>query len=969
MGLHTAEPAVGPDRYVGLGVHRAARICSAGHGGQILVSNTTRELIEDDLPAGVVLRDLGEHRLKDLDRPERIHQLAVEGLPSEFAPLKTVDAQPVEATPFAGREGELAEAATAAVAPRPRLRQRRTLALAGVVLAGAIAVGSFFLAGGTGGAGAVSVRPNAVGVVSAKRDRLVAAVPVGASPSGVAVGDGSVWVTNADDHTVARIDPVTRQVRQTIPVGSAPTGIAFGDGAVWVANNLDGTVSRIDPQLDRVVLNIVVGTAPTGVAFGEGAVWVANSQDGTVTKIDPQRGVPVGVVRVGATVSDVAVGAGAVWASDGPAAKVARIDPATKNIEARIPVGNGAAGLALGNGLLWVANSLDGTVSAIDPTTNAVKRTDPVGSGPTGVAAAHDTVWVSNELAGTVSRIDMRTNEVRFVKVGNRPGGVAVVGSSVWITVRASGTAHRGGTLVLRAPHGGTPLDRIDTAVAFGSLSWPDVLINTNDGLVGFKRVGGSEGATLVPDLAVSLPAPVRRGKSYTFRIRTGIRYSNGARVRASDFRRALERVFALNSQGSGFYAAIAGAATCMRRPRRCDLSRGIVADDAANTVTFHLTRPDPDFLYKLALPFADAVPAGTAAKERVRRPLPATGPYMIEKYEPERLLTLVRNPRFHEWSRAAQPNGYPDRIEFGGTDEAAVTAVEHGEADWVGSNAVPIPSDRLRELSSRFATQLHRDPQATLVAYFLNTHVAPFDDLRVRQAVNYAVDRGAVVRLSGGANVLQPTCQVLPPNFPGYRRYCPYTVAPSATGRWLAPDPAKAKRLVAASGTKGMKVVVYGTGYYAGAARYAVRLLDRLGYRASVRFLASGPFFAKIGDSRNRVQIGMLYWLADYPSPSDFINQLLSCGSFRRADPTNQNPSGFCSRDVDTGIARAFKLRLSNPQAANAQWARLDHRIVDLAPWVPLFNARWNDFVSKRVGNFQFSPEWTALVDQLWVR
>ena len=92
MGIHTAEPTVQPDRYVGLGVHRAARIMAAGHGGQILLSNTTRELIEDDLRAEVSLRDLGEHRLKDLDRPERLFQVVAEGLPSEFAPLRTEDA-------------------------------------------------------------------------------------------------------------------------------------------------------------------------------------------------------------------------------------------------------------------------------------------------------------------------------------------------------------------------------------------------------------------------------------------------------------------------------------------------------------------------------------------------------------------------------------------------------------------------------------------------------------------------------------------------------------------------------------------------------------------------------------------------------------------------------------------------------------------------------------------------------------
>jgi class 3 adenylate cyclase len=106
MGIHTGEPVVGADRYVGLGVHRAARISSIGHGGQVLLSNATRALVEDELPADVGLRDLGEHRLKDLDRPERVFQLVIEGLPHQFPPLKTeVDA----AAPLVGRVRELME--------------------------------------------------------------------------------------------------------------------------------------------------------------------------------------------------------------------------------------------------------------------------------------------------------------------------------------------------------------------------------------------------------------------------------------------------------------------------------------------------------------------------------------------------------------------------------------------------------------------------------------------------------------------------------------------------------------------------------------------------------------------------------------------------------------------------------------------------------------------------------------------
>ena len=137
----------------------------------------------------------------------------------------------------------------------------------------------------------------------------------------------------------------------------------------------------------------------------------------------------------------------------------------------------------------------------------------------------------------------------------------------------------------------------------------------TNDGLVGYRRIDGPAGDTIVPDLATALPVPADSGKTYRFRLRPGIRFSSGTLVRPQDFRRALERVFIINHGGGPaafFYSGLAGASQCERIPQHCDLAQGIVANDRANTVTFHLTAPDPEFLYKLALPFADAVPAGT---------------------------------------------------------------------------------------------------------------------------------------------------------------------------------------------------------------------------------------------------------------------------------------------------------------------------------------------------------------------
>ena len=143
----------------------------------------------------------------------------------------------------------------------------------------------------------------------------------------------------------------------------------------------------------------------------------------------------------------------------------------------------------------------------------------------------------------------------------------------------------------------------------------------TGDGLVAFDQASGLAGTQLVPDLAVSLPTPTDGGRTYTFRLRPGIRYSNGGPVKASDFRATLERDFEIGTPGAATTTGSSARARCRAKPKRCDLSRGIVTDDAARTVTFHLVAPDPEFLYKLALPFAYVVPAGHAAARRRHAP------------------------------------------------------------------------------------------------------------------------------------------------------------------------------------------------------------------------------------------------------------------------------------------------------------------------------------------------------------
>ena len=946
VGLHTGEPTVGEQRYTGFDVHRAARIAAVGHGGQIVLSNATRELVEDDLPDGVSVRDVGTYQLKDVDRPERLFELVVEGLATDFPPLKASKVAP----------------------PRP-MRRRAVLlcALAGV-LAAAVAIPIFAFGQGGSGGSVAAAAGNSVGFVDPGSRRLVADVGVGTTPTHLAVGEGAVWVTNADANTVSRIDPVKRTVVQTIGVGSGPSGVTTGGGAVWVANSLDGTVSRIDPATNAVVQTITVGNFPVGLAYTAGAVWVTNTGDDTMTRIDAGSGRPTKTIPIAAT--ELAFGGGALWASERTANRVVRIDPKSGTVVQMIPVGNGPSGIAFGSGAAWVTNSLDGTVSRIDPATNAVAATIAAGDGPAAIAVGTGGVWVSNEFDGTLTLIDPRTNQVvRQIDVGNRPRGVAISNGNVLVSLRQSGQGHRGGTLTVRTNR---PTDSIDSGVAYDSVSF-SILRMTSDGLVAYKLASGLAGTELVPDLAVSLPTPTDGGKAYTFRLRDNIRYSNGRPVKASDFRSTFERDFDLGLPVP-YYDGIVGAARCENeRPKRCDLHKGIVADDAAKTVTFHLTAADPEFLDKLALGFANVVPAGTPARDVGAHPLPATGPYVIATYRPKHLVRLVRNPKFREWSKAAQPAGYPDEIlfEVGGTPDEAVNAVIGGKADLFSTSQSETPPSQglLATVKTQHASQVHANPQSATIALFLNTHLAPFNRLDVRKALNYAADRAAAVQSAGGPDIAQATCQILPPHFPGYHPYCPYTIGATSSGNWTAPNLAKARALIARSGTRGMKVTVWSWGDIPGIGQYAAKLLRSLGYHTTIKTRSGYGYFPIVADSRTRAQIGTTEWISDYPAASGFFNAILTCKSFVPNNPENLNTSQFCNPGIDRQVSHALTEQALDPDAARGLWERIDRQTVDQAPWVPLVNPKSVEVLSNRVGNYQYEPQLGVLIDQLWTR
>jgi ABC-type transport system substrate-binding protein len=608
-------------------------------------------------------------------------------------------------------------------------------------------------------------------------------------------------------------------------------------------------------------------------------------------------------------------------------------------------------------------------VSHVDPRRGAVTATVALGGAPAAMVQSGGGVWIADGQHGTLLRVAAGAAVVTRFQLGEHLTALTATDGGLWAAIAAAGPSHRGGTLTSMTSY--AVIDTIDPAAGTSNNVAPTQFFGlVNDGLVTLDHAAGPDGSRLVPDLALALPAPADQGRSYTFRLRPGMRYSTGALVRPSDVTRSFQRLFAIGGSGVTYYQALTGAAACEKAPQTCDLSRGIAADDRAGTVTFHLTQPDPDFLYKLTLAYADVLPAATPLR-LADTPLPATGPYLISRYLPGRDLLLIRNPYFREWSAAAQPAGYPDqiRIRLDLGPAAGTAAVARGEADFM-PNLGRNPAGT--GYFAQHRSQVRVNPVLITGFMFLNVRTPPFDDVRVRQAVNLALDRGLVVDGYGGPVAAHPTCQLLPPTLAGYQRYCPYTRNPGAGRAWQAPDLARARKLVAASGTAGMRVTVWDLNQPPGAfseTEVAVAILRQLGYRASLRRLPESTYFAYTLDSRNRAQVIEGGWSADYASADTFIGKL-ACSYFAPGNgPATTDGSEFCDPAVDRQITGAAALQATDPRAAATRWAQLDRQLTDQAVFLPTVTPNEVDLLSSRVGNYEYNPVWGVLVDQLWVR
>lgn len=416
-------------------------------------------------------------------------------------------------------------------------------------------------------------------------------------------------------------------------------------------------------------------------------------------------------------------------------------------------------------------------------------------------------------------------------------------------------------------------------------------------------------------------------GKTYTFKLRPDLKFTSGNPLDAAAVKFSIERTVdpKTASPGQNFYHSIEGYKAMVGG--KADHLAGIKVVDP-QTIQFTLSQPDATFLQALAMNFADIIdPAAVKkwGKDVARHPV-GDGPFMLKEWVPGQRLVFVRNPNYF-----IKGLPYLDKIVFevGQDPLVALLRLQRGEVDLLGDN-IP-PAKFLSVMNSPKWKKLVVVGHPLETSYItLNTQMKPFDDVRVRRAVNMAINKKQIVRLINGRG--KPTDQVLPPDMPGYdKSYQGYPY-----------DLAKAKSLLAKAGyAKGFttELYVYNTDPNPRIAQAIQANLAQVGIKVQLRSLGQAQVIAAGGSPKTAPMVwsGGMAWVDDFPDPSDFYGPILGCGS---AVQGGWNWAWYCNKKIDAMAAKADTM--AQPDAADkrlALWRKIFAQVMHDAPWVPVFN------------------------------
>jgi peptide/nickel transport system substrate-binding protein len=490
-----------------------------------------------------------------------------------------------------------------------------------------------------------------------------------------------------------------------------------------------------------------------------------------------------------------------------------------------------------------------------------------------------------------------------------------------------------------------TDIDFSDPALSYYVPSW-EIEYATCLKLLNYPDANGAKGSQLVPEAAAGFPKVSNGGKTYDFTVKSpgGTKFSDGSPVTPNSFAAELLRVLdpKMQSGGSGFFADIVGAQAML--DGKATTVPGIKVSGSHLIIT--LTKPAPDFLARIAMPFVCAIPPSLPHDPNGVNTLPGAGPYYIAARTPNKSITLKRNPNY----KGNRPHN-PDTIQYtiGNSLDATQLRIESGQADMGG-----VPASAYAGLAAKYGVNKGRfwvHPNLG-VWYLAFNHDRPLfktggahGNVNLKKAINFALDRHALV-IQSGAFSGRRTDQVLPPGMAGFKACnCYPTVKP--------PNFNTAKKLAAGHTGDGNAVLYTFTSSYGPLWAQIIQFdLKQIGVNVEVKPFARAVEFQKAGTKGEPFDMEIDGWSADYPDPYDFINVLLSGETIQ--DSNNNNHAYFNDPVFNKRMDQAASLSGS---ARYSAYGQLDVDMMkQAAPWAPIRNPFHRWFVSSKVKSFVFS-------------
>lgn len=846
--------------------------------------------------------------------------------------------------------GEFVRAARAALqgkvlARRRRIRRRALVVLGAVAIAVGAATGGILATRGTprhvSATGLpVSLRPSSLNLIDARTRRVVGHVNVGTQVPVADTGwdaaftQHAAWVLIYSKKRLVRVDLRTRRRTASLTVPWSPGAITAEGGSVWITEDRGPEIEEIDASSGKVARRVTIqgGESEGGVAFGAGSLWLA-SGDGVI-RVDPKSGRIVHHYPIpGLSAVRIVYADGAAWAARQGNGAVVKIDPVADRVVHHEPLHGRVSDLAVGGGSVWVS-LVPGGVYRLREDDLGFQQALAAGSDPEQISFGAGGLWIADPTSNTISRIaEVSGARETLAGRGAEPVTAAYHGGIVWVAASPGPTP--------LPPTNGQQLDVVAQGVPFdpahaGSFD-EQILYATCAELLNYPDESGPDGARLQPEIADAMPTVSADGRTYTFRIRRGFRFSppSNEPVTAQTFLHSIEREIATTSSDTGLDPWVADIVGAQRfYAGKAPHVAGLSVHGSQLSIT--LLKPAGDFPTRMAMPQFCPIPLSVPLRGGGKQPIPSAGPYYIASSDGNRSI-LLRNPNY----RGLRPRRSVRIVVQAGVPEAkAIALANDGTVDLIAGSATGellAPDgviDRRARTSKALAPRYHVY-QGPLFDYFVfNTRRPLFRNHRLRLAVDYALDRRALASRFGD----RPADRVVPPAVPGY---------PPGRVFGSTPDLVAARKL---AGSERRHAVLYICGDSRertladivrgnlAAIRIAVSVREDASCpenpytaaksRGSDLFLVSGDPFTKMVER----------------DPAQVINKVLSDAAYGMPLPN----AGWDERSFRGQLERAGPLRGS---ARVAAFHRLGNELTRNGPIAVFGSWVWSEYYSPKIG------------------